>query len=163
MSQLHPLPTPPSTYVIQQDTSASESSSQQNIPNQQQGQAQLLLYLSGYQRYMSDFHAGVIPRIEKYEKNQEKILSALGREKIIEDTTRRLLHINFVISLLLPIILTIYFILFCHSYAPENVKKFFEDYKIIFSVLSGSYALSMIWPIFHIYQYNKRLDAIEKN
>lgn len=113
-------------------------------------------------RYMSDLDNAIRSRMEEYEKNQKEILLALGRERIIEESTRRLLHINFVLCICCPLIVVFIFFLFCFSYAPENVKNFFEEYKIIFSFFSIFSLGAASWPIFHLHNYNKRLDAIEK-
>lgn len=160
---LPPPPPPPSSYSpSQSNTISQQTSSQQPQQNIQQPYQDMYTYLQGYNNYIYNFYSAVIPRIEEYEKNQEKILIVLGRERLLEKSTQTLLSFNWYCGILLPIIMIVIFVLFCLYYAPDEVKSFFKEYKVVFTFLSGGYILSLIKPLFHMYSYNNRLNAIEK-
>lgn len=160
---LPPPPPPPSSYSSSQsNTISQQTSSQQPQQNIQQPYQDMYTYLQGYNNYIYNFYSAVIPRIEEYEKNQEKILIVLGRERLLEKSTQRLISINFYFCIIIPFVLVSIFILFCFYYAPDEVKLFFEKYKILFSCFSIGYIIAMIKPVLDIHSYNKRLDAIEK-
>lgn len=156
------VPPPPNYFAPQSNAISPETSSQQPQQNIQQIPQEISLYLQGYDNYIHNFHNHVIPRIEEYEKNQKEILIALGRERLLEKSTQRLISINFYFCIIIPFVLVSIFILFCFYYAPDEVKLFFKEYKILFSCFSISYIIAMIKPVLDIRSYNKWLDAIEK-
>lgn len=156
------VPPPPNYFAPQSNAISPETSSHQPQQNIQQIPQEISLYLQGYDNYIHNFHNYVIPRIEEYEKNQKEILIALGRERLLEKSTQRLISINFYFCIIIPFVLVSIFILFCFYYAPDEVKLFFEEYKILFSCFSIGYIIAMIKPVLDIHSYNKRLDAIEK-
>lgn len=157
-----PPPLLPNYSASQSNIISPQTSSQQPQQNIQQIYQDICTYLQGYNNYIHNFHNNIIPRIEEYEKNQKKILIALDRERLLEKSTQRLLSINLYCCILIPLILVAIFTCFCFYHAPDEVKSFFEEYKIVFSAFSIGYIVIMIKPIFDIHSYNKRLDAIEK-
>lgn len=156
------VPPPPNYFAPQSNSISPETSSQQPQQNIHQIPQELSLYLQAYDNYIHNFHNNVIPRIEEYEKNQKEILIALERERLLEKSTQRLISINFFFCIIIPFVLVSIFILFCFYYAPDEVKLFFKEYKILFSCFSIGYIIVMIKPILDIHSYNKRLDTIEK-
>lgn len=112
--------------------------------------------------YIKDVHEAVIPRMEEYERIQDELKQTIAREKIIENTTRRLLNINIIMCILLPLILFLSFLSFCFYYAPTNVAKFFDDYKVLSTLFSLATLAFIGKPLYDIHQYSKRIEAIEK-
>ena len=112
--------------------------------------------------YVTELHKSIVPRMEKYEKTQKELIQIIEREKIIEIATQRLLTINFIFCLLLPFSIIVSFFIFCLYHVPNEVKAFFDEYKIIASVFGLAVILFIAKPLYDIHGYNKRLDAIEK-
>ncbi len=119
-------------------------------------------HLNQIYTYLYEFEKAISPRMKHYEAEQERLVSVIEREKIIEESTRRLLQINLIAGVSLPVVAVLVFFLFCSHYAPENVKIFFEEYKVFFSIFSITTVVLIAKPLYDIHNFGKRLDAIEK-
>lgn len=163
MSSLPPLP------LLPQPSTSNDSSTLDASPFQPSGRAlgqnnssSEPPYTNQLCTYMQELERAISPRMKKYEETQNELHAIIARERIIEESTRRLLHINMIAGICFPFIMVLFFFLFCLYYAPENVKKFFDEYKLIFSFFSIATLAFIAKPLYDIHNYNRRLEAIEK-
>lgn len=157
MKNNHP-PFPPSILeTIGESTSTVHRPEQSNSST-----ASSASYQSALITYIDRMHNATESRLEDYEKKQEELQNIIYREKIIEESTRRLLQINLVLCILYPTVLVTIFFVFCMYHAPEGVKVFLSEYKIITLSFAVSVICFLAKPMHDIHQYNKRLDTIEK-
>lgn len=143
-------------------TCSKSSSSQLDDNQQENGSSSTQSSLADVLRYISDFDRALRPRLEDYENNQREIKTIITRERIIEQSTLRLLQINFILGITLPFMLVIVFFCFCFYHAPDNVIMFFDTYKLPLSIFALACFCFIAKPLYDIHNYNKRLDAIER-
>ena len=81
--------------------------------------------------YAKDVENVVKSRMEKYEQKQSELELLLSREKLLEESTRRLLSLNLWLAILSTATLILAFITFCFLHQPNDVTTFISDAKII--------------------------------
>lgn len=86
----------------------------------------------------------------------------LQKERLLEDSYRKLLRNQFFYGFFTPFLLILIFTGICYLYIKEDTIIFLKNYGWIVVLFTFSQILSFISPIWHIKQYNDRLNAIEK-
>ena len=164
--------TPPPPYNLSlQNSTRPSSSTNENYPgststtqegNQYKEIQETLNILNQWIVYFQNIHNTITLKVDEYEKKQDDLNIILQKERLLEDSYRKLLCNQFFYGFFTPFLLILIFTGICYLYIKEDTIIFLKNYGWIVVLFTFSQILSFISPIWHIKQYNDRLNAIEK-
>lgn len=161
-----PYPPPPSQFVNYMESSSNSETrlgTMLQVPISASSQNETL-EKNDYHwliNYVTQFHYSVIPRVQEYEENQERLRSIISREKILEESVRRLVTISTLFGIVILILFVLIVFLLCHILDIPQIAK----YESVLNWVIGGSAVGVIvflLPLWNLHTFSKRLDAIEK-
>ncbi len=160
----YPLKLSANHYQVDLSNSETRMGSMHQPPESASSQKEIFFIKNDLYRlsdHINRIHDSVIPRVQEYESNQNRLESIINRERILEESVRRLIVIStwFCIAIFILFVLIVF--LLCHILDIQQIVK----YEPFLDWLIGGSATGVIvflYPLWNLHTFSKRLDTIEK-
>lgn len=115
---------------------------------------------SEIQRYISEFHAAVIPRVRAIEQNQENFKAIISKEEKLVDSSQKLFYLSITLGIS-SCIICLFILLIVYFDFNGIIILHIKDITTYIPFMFLFVVFGFIKPIIYLHSFVNRMDSLE--